>query len=1169
MNPADFVHVHTHSYYSLLDGLASPEQLLNHAKKLGMNALALTDHGVMYGAVEFYKAAKQVGIKPILGCEVYVALDSRHDRRPTVDQRQYHLVLLAENNTGYHNLVQLVTKAGLEGYYYKPRVDHELLAQYSEGLIACSACVAGEIPRIIVERGYEQAVKRVREYVKIFGEDHFYLELQHHPDIKDQEKVNRELVRISEKLGVPLVVSNDVHYRTREDASAQDTLICIQTQKELDEQDRLSMLDGDYSMIPPEQMMEQFAEFPEALENTARIAQRCNVELELGETIFPHFDTPDGKTPRSVLRELCEAGIEQRYGIVRSSEGWTLQEGTESEDISDLPKPVQEIGERLEYELSVIERMGFETYFLIVWDFVKYAKDHRIVVGPGRGSAAGSLVSYVLQITDIDPMQYDLLFERFLNPDRLDEPDIDTDFDDEHRDQMIEYVREKYGPENVAQVITFGTMAAKAAVKDVGRVMGIPYEQVDRVAQLIPSRPGVKLEEVLKEVPEFARLVEEDETARRIVDMAIKLEGVVRHASVHACAVVMAKDPLTRYTPLQNAPRGNKVVISQYGAKSLKALGLLKMDFLGLRNLTVIRHCMELIRETEGAEPDIYPPPLDDKETFDLFSRGDTTAVFQFESSGMKKYLVELKPSTLEDIIAMVALYRPGPMQFIDEFIARRHGRREVKYDHPLMEQALKNTYGIAVYQEQVMQMSRNLAGFTGGEADTLRSAMSKKNVSLMHEMGEKFLKGAEEQGVPPRTAEKIWSDWQAFGGYAFNKSHAASYAFVAYQTAYLKAHYPKEFMAANLTSVMDNNDRVAVLTEECRRMGIKVLSPDVNESQVVFAVVEDGIRFGLGAVKNVGAGAIQSIIEAREEDPFTSLFDFCERVDLKALNKRMVESLILAGAMDSLEGHRAQLLQAVDACIGRGQSIQSDRERGQTSLFDLLSPQSEAETKAAFPRSKLPDVSPWSQGKMLAQEKEMLGFYVSGHPLEQYEEELKAFATPSTELEKASGDLLVGGIVTSIKTIVDRKGKQMAFVSLEDFQGTTEMVVFSEEYGKYQALLYVDATVLVQGKRSGNGNGGSARFQAEEVLPLSEARKRYARAVNIALSSAEMKKEDPEKLKKIAKDHEGPCRLLIHVRTTEHGSLVIRAKDLTVAPSEDLLSELREMLGKKAVWLT
>jgi len=1165
MKPADFVHVHTHSYYSLLDGLASPEQLLNQAKKLGMKALALTDHGVMYGVVEFYKAAKKVGIKPLLGCEVYVALNSRHDRRPNVDQRQYHLVLIAENNTGYHNLIQLVTKASLEGYYYKPRVDHELLVQYSDGLIACSACVAGEIPRIIVERGRAKAAKMVQEYVAIFGEGNFYLELQHHPDIKDQEKVNRELVRISEQLGVPLVVSNDVHYLTPEDAAAQDALICIQTQKELDAQDRLSMINGDYSMIPPEQMMERFAEFPEALENTARIAERCSVELELGETIFPHFDTPAEKTPRSVLRELCEAGIEGRYGIVRSSEGWTRNESGRE----DLPKPVREIGERLDYELSVIERMGFETYFLIVWDFVKYAKEHRIVVGPGRGSAAGSLVSYVLEITDIDPMEYDLLFERFLNPDRLDEPDIDTDFDDEHRDQMIEYVTEKYGRENVAQVITFGTMAAKAAVKDVGRVMGIPYDRVDQVAQLIPSRPGVKLETVLREVPEFARLIEEDETARRIVELAMKLEGVVRHASVHACAVVMAKEPLTHYTPLQNAPRGNKVVISQYGAKSLKALGLLKMDFLGLRNLTVIRHCLELIRETEGAEPDIYPPPLDDKETFALFSRGDTTAVFQFESTGMKKYLMELKPSTFEDIIAMVALYRPGPMRFIDEFIARRHGRREVTYDHPLMESSLKNTYGIAVYQEQVMQMSRALAGFTGGEADTLRSAMAKKKEALMHEMGEKFLKGAEEHGVPRRTAEKIWSDWQAFGGYAFNKSHAASYAFVAYQTAYLKAHYPKEFMAANLTSAMDNNDRVAVLTEECRRMGIKVLSPDVNESQVAFAVVEDGIRFGLGAVKNVGAGAIQSIIEARKEKPFTSLFDFCERVDLKALNKRMIESLILAGTMDSLEGHRAQLLEAVDACIGRGQSIQSDRERGQTSLFDLLSPQSEAETKATFPRSKLPEVEPWSRSKMLAQEKEMLGFYVSGHPLEQYEEELKAFASPSTELEKASGGLFVGGIVTSIKTIVDKKGKQMAFVSLEDFQGTTEMVVFSEEYGKYQALLHVDATILVRGKRSGNGNGGGARFQAEEFVPLSEARKRYARAVNIALSSIETKKKDLGKLKKIAKRHEGPCRLLIHLRTAEHGSLVIRAKDLTVAPSGEMLAELRAVLGKEAVWLT
>ena len=658
---------------------------------------------------------------------------------------------------------------------------------------------------------------------------------------------------------------------------------------------------------------------------------------------------------------------------------------------------------------------------------------------------------------------------------------------------------------------------------------------------------------------------EEDETARRIVDMAMKLEGVVRHASVHACAVVIAKDPLTRYTPLQHAPRGERVVISQYGADALKALGLLKMDFLSLRNLTVLRTCIELIRETCGVEVDIYHPPLDDRETYELFCRGDTTAVFQFESAGMKQYLRELKPETFEDIMAMVALYRPGPMQFIDEFIARHHGRKEVTYDHPLMESALKNTYGIAIYQEQLMQMAHTLAGFTGGEAETLRFAISKKIASQMREMGEKFLKGAQKNGVSLRTAEKIWSDWEAFGGYAFNKSHAASYAFVAYQTAYLKAHYPREFMAANLTSVMDNNDRVAVLIEECRRMGIKILPPDVNESQVAFTVVEDGVRFGLGAVKNVGAGAIQSIIEARKEKPFETLFDFCERVDLKVLNKRMIESLILAGAMDSLKGHRAQLLEAVDACIGRAQSIQMDRERGQTSLFDTLTPQSEA----VFCRSKLPDVAPWPRSKMLAQEKEMLGFYVSGHPLEQYEEELNAFVSPSSELSEANGDLFLGGIITAVKTMVDKKGQQMAFLSLEDFQGTTEMVVFSDVYREYRALLHADSTVLVRGKLSGNGSGGSARFRAEEFVPLSQARARYAHAVNILLSSVAMEKKGLRKLKKIAKRYEGPCRLLIHLETAEHGSLVIRSKSLTVAPSDELLSELRAVLGKEAVWLT
>jgi len=709
-------------------------------------------------------------------------------------------------------------------------------------------------------------------------------------------------------------------------------------------------------------------------------------------------------------------------------------------------------------------------------------------------------------------------------------------------------------------------MAAKAAVKDVGRVMGLPYEEVDRVAKLIPARPGVKLAEVLEENAEFRQIYEQEDRIKQLADMALKLEGVVRHASVHACAVIMAKEPLTHYTPLQNAPRGDQVIITQYGADSLKALGLLKMDFLALRNLTIIRRCVELVQEIHGIEVDIYHPPLDDPDTYALFGRGDTTAVFQFESAGMKKYLRELQPANFEDIIAMVALYRPGPMQFIDDFIARRHGRQEVRYDHPLMENVLKTTYGITVYQEQVMQVAQEMAGFTGGEADTLRKAISKKNAALMAEMGAKFREGAQNNGVPAKIAESIWADWEEFGRYAFNKSHAACYAFVAYQTAYLKAHYPKEFMAANLTSVMENSDRVAVLIEECRRMGIRILPPDVNESEVYFTVVKEGIRFGLGAVKNVGAGAIESIIRAREQDgSFMDLFDFCERVDLKALNKRMIESLILAGAMDSLRGHRAQLMAMVDDAVARAQTVQLDRQRGQTSLFDLMG----ADQSPAVAHKKLPDVAPWPRAKMLTKEKEMLGFYVSGHPLEDYADDLRAFAS---QLDRSTGlrdgmDVRIGGIITSVRSTVDRKGKTMAFVSLEDFQGPMEAVVFSDVFEKFRAYLDVDGMVMVKGKLSANGED-TLKVRAEEFLPLSSVREKYARVVNIALSTESLEKGTLHTLRELVTQYEGSCRLLVHVDTPTYGRVLVRSKGLTVSPCNELLSKLREIVGTEGVWL-
>ncbi|HID10234.1 MAG TPA: DNA polymerase III subunit alpha [Candidatus Latescibacteria bacterium] len=1147
----EFVHLHTHSYYSLLDGLNSPEALLTRAAELGMGTLALTDHGVLYGAVEFYKAARKAGIKPILGCEVYVAQKSRFDR-PS-NEKSYHLVLLVEDDRGYQNLLQLVTKASLEGYYYKPRVDKELLRKYSDGLIATTACVMGEVPRALLEQGEEAAERMVREYLEIFGEGKFFLELQHHPELPNQEPTNRGLLRLARKLGLPVVATQDVHYLRPEDAPVQDTLLCIQTQSTLDDPKRLTMLGVDYSMTSPGQMWEWFRDVPEALENTLRIAERCSVELPLERTLFPHFPTPEGLSPGEYLRWLCYEGMRRRYGLVRDGDRW---EHTGEVPPEALPKSPEEIGERLEYELGVIERMGFETYFLIVWDFVRFAKERRIMVGPGRGSAAGSLVAYVLEITDIDPLKYELMFERFLNPDRVEEPDIDVDFDDEHRDEVIEYVAGKYGRENVAQVITFGTMAAKAAVRDVGRAMGLSYEQVDAIAKLIPDRIGITLEEALKE-PELKRRYEEDKAVRGLLEIAMKLEGVVRHASVHACAVVISQEPLTRYTPLQYAPRGEKVVITQYSADSLKDLGLLKMDLLGLRNLTVIRKCVDMARKRYGVELDIHHLPLDDPQTYELFGRGETTGVFQFESEGMKRYLRELRPRNFEDLIAMVALYRPGPMQFIEEYIARHHGERPVTYEHPIMERALKGTYGIMVYQEQLMQVSRDMAGFTGGEADTLRKAVAKKIPELMALLKEKFLEGATRNGVPKDTAERIWVGWEEFGRYAFNKSHAAAYAFVAYQTAYLKAHYPKEFMAANLTSVMDNSDRVTVFIEECRRMGIRVLPPDVNESDITFTVVEEGIRFGLGAVKNVGAPAVHAILEARRESPFQSLYDFCERVDLKALNRRMLESLISAGAMDGLGGHRAQLLKALDGAIARAQVLRQERQRGQISLF---------EAGPALPEDRLPEVPQWSRSEALAKEKEVLGFYVSGHPLDPYREELEAFATPFENLEGLSqgSEVRIGGMVAAVRTIQDRSGRPMAFVTLEGLDGSVEVVVFWEAYERYRDLLSDNRAVLVMGRLSGN-ESGRAKVRVEEVLPLEEARERLVRALCIDLRGAS--EERLEHLRASLERHRGGCSLLLRVRT-KWGDVFVRSRSLKVSPSPELLAELRREVGREAVRL-
>ena len=1152
MIASDFVHLHTHSSYSLLDGVSQPKKLVERAVELGHTALALTDHGAMYGIVEFYEAALEAKIKPILGCEVYLSARGHTDKDPQKDRRSYHLVLLARNDEGYRNLMQLVSKAHIEGYYYYPRVDHDLLHTYGEGLICLSGCLSGEIPRAVIEGNMDRARELVRRYRSHFGNDHFFLEIQHHPDLENQEKVNNRLRELAEEFGVPLVATNDSHYACLDDAEAQDALLCVQTNSTLDQTDRMSMIEGNYSLVSTEDMVSFFPDMPDALANTLRVADLCNVKIELGKARLPSYPTPRNQPPGEYLRGLCEEGLRKRYPIEKLADGtWTLREGLTEEE---LPVPLPSILERLDFELSVINRMGFDAYFLIVWDYVTYAKSRGIVVGPGRGSAAGALVTYSLGITELDPLKYDLLFERFLNPDRISMPDADIDFDDEHRDEVIEYVRQKYGRECVASVITFGTMQAKAALKDVGRAMGLTYDETDRLAKMLPGRPGIELAECLETEPEFRKAYEENPKYRRLVDLAVKLEGVTRHTSVHPCAVVISDIPLENFTPLQYAPRSDDLIITQYEAHALEALGLLKMDFLGLRNLTVLKWAVEMIKKNHGADVDIYNLPLDDPATYELLSRGDTTAVFQLESAGMKRYLRELRPNCFEDIIAMVALYRPGPMQFIDEYCARKHGRARVTYDHPLMESALKSSYGITIYQEQVMQMSRDLAGFTRGEADTLRKAMGKKDAALMERMRGKFIAGAAGRGVEEGLAAKIWGDWERFASYAFNKSHAACYAFVAFQTAYLKAHYPHEFMAASLSSEMDNSKRIIILIDECRRMGVPVLPPSVNESDLEFTVGKGGIRFGMLAVKNVGAHAIGAITEARaNEGPFASLFDFCKRVDLKAINKRMIESLIQAGAMDDL-GERAQMLAGLDAAISWALTEQADRSSGQTSLFGAGQESAKAQTISTQPT--LPSATPLSAKERLAQERALLGFYISGHPLDAYRRDIELFCSHTSEaLPEAAPDapVLVAGIISTIRRITTRQQKYMAVLTCEDFAGSFEVVVFPDAYEAGREHLEQARIIMIRGARGRD----EAKVVAHEVIPIENARQRLAKALDVTISSSRLTQNGIGDLKRIVSANGGTLPVFIHLATRGHGTLTFKVKGGAVNPTDALIEQL------------
>jgi DNA polymerase-3 subunit alpha len=1065
-----FVHLHNHTHYSLLDGLTKIDELVNFAKDQGSPAVAITDHGSMYGVIEFYQKCKKAGIKPIIGVETYLAPGSRFDKNTRDDAKNYHLLLLAKNNEGYKNLLKLITLAHLEGYYYKPRVDWEILKEHSAGLIASTACLGGEIPRLISADKLDKARERILEYNELFGQGNFFLEIMDHPELEGQEKVVQQLIKFSKELNIPLVATNDMHYLRKEDAEAQDILLCLQNKKKLEDTDRMKMIgSGDYSMRTNENMINAFRETPEAIDNTLKIAEMCNVEIELGNIQLPFFEVPDGHDGNSYLKELCEIGLEKRFGI----KGETVSDNHISRT---KPEDIKKIRDRLEFELEVVAKMGWPSYFLIVADFVNWAKDNKIVVGPGRGSAAGSLVCYLIGITNLDPLRYDLLFERFLNPERVSMPDIDMDFADTRRDEVIRYVENKYGKDHVSQIITFGTMAARAAVRDVGRVLSEPYENCDRLAKMIPM--FYKLDKAIKEVPELREVYEKEPNAKRILDFAKTLEGVARHSSMHACGVLITKNPLSDYVPVQYASSSDKNIVSQYSLHPVEDLGLLKMDFLGLKNLTIIEAALKIIKNTRGVEINIDEIPTDDVATYELFQRAETTGVFQFESSGMKRYLRDLKPTEFEDIIAMVALYRPGPMEWIPDYIAGKHKQKQIVLLHPKLEGILGRTYGVAIYQEQVMQISQALAGFTKGQADTLRKAMGKKIPALLAEQKEKFIEGCVQNDVSKELAEKVFSFIEPFAGYGFNRSHAACYAMVGYQTAYLKAHYPTEFMAALLTSDQQDIDRIAIEIDECRKMGLKIMPPDINESFATFTVVSKGtkdnkivdpeekldtIRFGLRAIKNVGENIVDVIIAERKANgPYTDVFNFLERITHRDLNKKSLESLIKSGGLDAY-GERGMLLTNMEMFLNFNKETAKLRDSRQNSLF--------MDTPSLYiaTRPQLINVDNVSKHDKLRWEKELLGLYITEHPFSYYQKYLNGYALSLISLKSYMNEpsVTTAGLISTIKKIITRNNQTMLFVKIEDGLTSAELLVFPKLLTETPDIWREGEAVLVNGKVS------------------------------------------------------------------------------------------------------
>ncbi|TCS96756.1 DNA polymerase III subunit alpha [Hazenella coriacea] len=1138
MDQHSFVHLHVHTEYSLLDGAARIEDLVRKAKEQGMKALAITDHGAMYGVIPFYKACLKEGIKPIIGCEVYLTSGDYRDRPSLKEQKNYHLLLLAETNEGYQNLMKLATEAQLHGFHYRPRIDKQLLRRYAKGLIATSSCLSGEIPQALLRDEWMEAKRLVEEYIDIFGKDHFFFELQDH-QLQEQQKVNRQLVAWSQEMDIPLIATNDVHYTESSDHEVHDCLLCIGTGQKLSDDHRLRFDSDQFYLKSIEEMNAQFAYVPEALANTVKIAERCQVDLPLGGRLLPYFPVPDGYTSETYLREQCQKGATKRYGVL-----------------------TEEVQQRLDYELSVIDRMGFNDYFLVVWDFVRFAHEQGIAVGPGRGSAAGSLVSYVLRITDVDPIRYHLLFERFLNPERVSMPDIDIDFNYERRDEVIQYVSEKYGEDRVAQIITFGTMAPRAAVRDVGRVMGLPYKDVDRVAKMIPASPGMTLKRAFEMEPELKKLEAHPQFAQLLTTVR-KVEGMPRHASTHAAGVVISQEPLTDVVPLQEGSGG--IALTQYPMEVLEEIGLLKADFLGLRNLTVIERAIQMIEQRKGFRVSFEGHAYEDAKTYDLLSKGETTGVFQMESAGMRRVLRELKPSVFEDIIAVLALYRPGPMEQIPRFIRAKHGLEKVSFPHPDLEEILKNTYGIIVYQEQIMQIAAKMAGFSLGEADLLRRAVGKKKKELLLEQREAFVNGCIRRGYEERMGHQIYDLIVRFADYGFNRSHSAAYGVLAYQTAYLKANYPLEFMAALLGTVTGNQNKLAEYVEEAKQMGIRILPPNIQRSEMNFTVDDSAIRFGLAAIKNVGTSAIQSILLARREGEFQDLLDFCQRIDLRLCHRRVLESLIQCGALDSLPGHRTQLLAVLDEVLERVTSQHRFTSRHQLHLALDSSLDLDEELD-------LIPVSPYTQKEKLELEKDLLGIYISGHPLDEFREVILSQTTHRLgQLEelRERETVSLAGVITRVKAIQTKKGDPMAFAEIEDQTSLLEVVIFPKVYARVRTLLHMDTPVWMKGHVNHHEDG--IKLIVDEVielsqLPIKAPPKSFRSNMDqqVAYIRIPPDKETPavlEGLKKYLLSYKGSTLVYLYYERT-HQVLALPTEKYGIQPTEECLKQLEKMVG-------